>query len=244
MPSCSPARPPSAAPLTFSARWDVDSNIWGDQWEGEGGSACCSSALVDTQLKVEGCMPKHSAAAWPAVSPFPPPPLQVDALVPGLLGANRTVFASAYCNRREVPRPGTWLPGGLLGSGLFACSSRNCVRLPRHTCSDSACLKSLLSHHACPHGLQATTTAMAAASGACAMMSAGCLAALSCTTCSRRRSCCAASSATCCRRWAGKLMLLLGGKQGMHGRVYAGVSWAYKAAEFMVVYACKPGCPL
>ncbi len=32
--------------------------------------------------------------------------LQVDALVPGLLGGNRTVFASAYCNRREVPRPG------------------------------------------------------------------------------------------------------------------------------------------
>ncbi|PRW44334.1 DNA annealing helicase and endonuclease ZRANB3 [Chlorella sorokiniana] len=31
---------------------------------------------------------------------------QVDALVPGLLGTNRTVFASAYCNRREVPRPG------------------------------------------------------------------------------------------------------------------------------------------
>lgn len=28
---------------------------------------------------------------------------QVDAVVPGLLGASRTAFASAYCNRREVP---------------------------------------------------------------------------------------------------------------------------------------------
>lgn len=32
--------------------------------------------------------------------------LQVDAILPGLLGRSRIEFATAYCNRREVPLPG------------------------------------------------------------------------------------------------------------------------------------------
>lgn len=44
--------------------------------------------------------PVHLAAA-----PHPAH-AQVDALMPGLLGCSRVAFASAYCNRREVPLPG------------------------------------------------------------------------------------------------------------------------------------------
>jgi hypothetical protein len=36
---------------------------------------------------------------------------QVDAVMPGLLGANRIAFAASYCNRREVPLPGEWVGG-------------------------------------------------------------------------------------------------------------------------------------
>jgi hypothetical protein len=40
---------------------------------------------------------------------------QVDAVMPGLLGANRVAFAASYCNRREVPLPGGW-PSGWMGA--------------------------------------------------------------------------------------------------------------------------------
>ncbi|KAL4428086.1 hypothetical protein ABPG75_002175 [Micractinium tetrahymenae] len=36
---------------------------------------------------------------------------QVDAIMPGLLGRSRIDFATAYCNRREVPLPGFHAPG-------------------------------------------------------------------------------------------------------------------------------------
>ena len=47
---------------------------------------------------------------------------QVDAVMPGLLGANRVAFAASYCNRREVPLPGgrvLWWVGacGVIGGG-------------------------------------------------------------------------------------------------------------------------------
>ena len=40
---------------------------------------------------------------------------QVDAVLPGLLGPNRVAFASAYCNRREVPLPGACSEDGWAG---------------------------------------------------------------------------------------------------------------------------------
>lgn len=67
---------------------------------------------------------------------------QVDAIMPGLLGRDRVIFASAYCNRRVVP-----LPGGCPGAWwCWAGGHLGAVGWPNPLCAHQGV------HQVCAHG--------------------------------------------------------------------------------------------